>query len=462
MQGSTSRILIHVGLLLSALAGASLLWFAMIAPPPFADEPMPPASTTAAVGPPRIIVAFRNDDITAFSDPAQESTILAAFRKHGVRQTFSVIPNPGGLPESEAEKNLRTAPILDSLLRWHANGDIDFALHGYTHRRRPRSAGEFDDLPLSEQVDRLRRGKQLLDRCLKTDVHMFAPPWNQADDNTIAACVSVGISQFCGYRGATPTHGATLINTNAVLFPDTNYEESGHELPSLEKVLPYARCANGTVFVLVFYHSRRDFANPGRFAELDRLLTLLTRDSLVTIDQLDDVAKSFPEQLSAYNIAGLNLLQMQEAEHTAKLTSMPLCWIAGRIGQQCPMDSTREMALDRYYRGDYQHVSTLAREVIRMYERQQQLGRFCFAFVLGVIAFAIARRKDFPKTGRVSAAARIAPFVCALLAIVVIVAVTITGVFSHSRAADLIILGSMVAVAFLLGGFAQLARRQRS
>jgi hypothetical protein len=126
------------------------------------------------------------------------------------------------------------------------------------------------------------------------------------------------------------------------------------------------------------------------------------------------------------------------------------------------MDSTREMALDRYYRGDYQHVSTLAREVIRMYERQQQLGRFCFAFVLGVIAFAIARRKDFPKTGRVGAAARIAPFVCALLTIVVIVAVTITGVFSHSRAADLIILGSMVAVAFLLGGFAQLARRQRS
>jgi hypothetical protein len=172
MQGSTSRILIKAGLILSALAGASLLLFTVITPPPFPASAVPPASTAPGIRPPRIVIAFRNDDVTAFSDPVLESTILGAFRKHGVRQIFSVIPNPGGLPESEAGENLRTAPILDSLLRWHANGDIAFALHGYTHVQQPGSFGEFDGLPLSEQVDRLRRGKRLLDRYLNTNVHM--------------------------------------------------------------------------------------------------------------------------------------------------------------------------------------------------------------------------------------------------------------------------------------------------
>jgi len=462
MQGLTSRRFINVGLILSGLAGASLFWFAVIAPPPFPSTPLSPSSHAPEAGPRRIVIAFRNDDITAFSDPVLESTILTAFRTHGVRQTFAVIPNPGALPDSTAEGNLRTAPILDSLLRWHADGNIAFALHGYTHRRQPGSAGEFDGVPFSEQIDRLRRGKQILDRCLHTDVQMFAPPWNQADHNTVAACVAVGLNEFSGYRGTAPTDNATLINTNAVIFPDPNYAESDHELPTLERMLPYARRTHGTVFLLAFYHSRRDFLDPKRLAELDRILTILTRDSLVTIRLLDEVAKEFPEQLSSCNIAGLNLLQMRQAEHISRLTNTPLRWIAGRVGYSCPMDSIEPMALDSYYSGDYQQASTLAREVIRLYQRQQQWGRFCIAFVLGALAVAIARRKPLSSTGPVNTAARMAPFVCALVAVIVVVTTTIAGTFSQTRTPDLIVLGSMVATAFLLGGFAQLAREQRS
>jgi hypothetical protein len=261
---------------------------------------------------------------------------------------------------------------------------------------------------------------------------------------------------------ATPTHGATLINTNAVLFPDTTYEEKDHELRSLEKVLPYAHRASGTVFILVFYHSRRDFRDPRRLAELDRILTLLAKDSLVTIHRLDDVAGAFPEQLASCNIAGLNLLQMREAEHIAKLTSKPLCWIADRTTHSCPLDEMEEMALDRYFGGDYQHASMLAREVIRMYARAQQLGRFCFACVLGALAFAIARRGHLPTRRWVHAASTFAPFVCALLVVAVILTAPLMGTLSHRRIADLDILGAMVAVAFLVGGFTQLARGQRS
>ncbi len=47
-------------------------------------------------GPDKIIVSFRNDDLSVYSSPSLEDSVLSLFRAHGVRQTFAFIPNPAG------------------------------------------------------------------------------------------------------------------------------------------------------------------------------------------------------------------------------------------------------------------------------------------------------------------------------------------------------------------------------
>ena len=454
MQAGTLARMSKVGLVVSVLAGLCVVWFAIVVPPPFPFARMLREQPVATMGPRRIIIAFRNDDITAYSDPLHESRVRAAFRRYGVPQIFSVIPNPEDLPEPQAEKVFGDSGILDSLLVWHAAGDVQFALHGYTHKRHPRSAGEFDRLPYEEQLDRLRRGKTILERSLQTEVRMFAPPWNQADENTIAACQTLGLTEFSGYRGAPPLPGVTFLNTNAVLFPDTNYEESGHELPSLDVLLPYAHHTTGPCFLLVFYHSRADFATPARFEELDRLLSKLKRDSLVTILPLEEIARSYPGQLSIYNIAGLNLIQSEEARHYSKFYSTPLCWVARTLGRECPMDSLKERGLERYFSGNYREVNVLTAEIVRVCELLTRVGRLAVALLLGGLVVMIIRSRRRRVAGRPSAAARMAPFACAGLVAITFASLVVLHVFSPSRTEDLTVLIGMAVIALLISGFA--------
>lgn len=458
MPYSLSRRQSKIGLILSAIACALLLWLTVISPPSFPYARMPEDSTARIVGPRKIVIGFRNDDISAYSDPALESRVLAVFRRHGIPQTFAVIPNPGALPESLAAADFQHAMILDSLLSWQSRSDVHFALHGSTHHRNPGSAGEFDGLPYDEQQRRLARGKNLLDGFLRTDIRMFAPPWNQSDDNTIEACRAVGITEFCGYRGGPPTHGVTFVNTNAVLFPDTVYAGSKYEPPSLETVFPYAQQTTGTCFLLVFYHSRTDFTQPGRFSELEKLLTLITHDSTVTILRLDDVARTYPVQLAASNIAGLNLIQVQEAKHATMLTSTPLCWIARQLHRECQMDSLAQRALEHYYRGNYQQTHLLAGKVIHLYAQQQRWGRFGLAVILTIIAFVIARRGLNPKSSIIRTLAHLFPFAGASAVVILLIVLNATHGFSYSRTLDVSTLGAMVAAALLLGGFVQIFR----
>ena len=462
MQAGSLARMSKVGLVVSVLAGICVVWLVIVVPPPFPFARMPQEQPVSTMGPRKIIIGVRNDDITAYSDPLHESMVRAAFRHYGVPQTFSIIPNPDNLSEELAEHVFVRSSILDSLLVWHAAGDITFAVHGYTHKRHPQSAGEFDRLPYEEQLDRLRGGKTILERSLQTEIRMFAPPWNQADENTVAACQTLGLTEFSGYRGAPPLPGVAFLNTNAVLFPDTNYEESGHELPSLNVLLPYAHQTTGPCFLLVFYHSRADFATPARFEELDQLLSLLRHDSLVTILPLDEIARSYPAQLTIYNIAGLNLIQSDEARHYAKLFSTPLCWVARTLGRECPMDSLKERALERYFSGNYREVNVLTAEIVRACELHTRLGRLAVALLLGVLVIIFMRSRRRRGAGQPSAAARIAPFACAGVVVTTFGILVALHAFSPSRTEDLTVLIGMTVIAFLISGFAREGGRRPS
>jgi hypothetical protein len=42
----------------------------------------------------RIVIAFRNDDLSAKSDPEFERQILQIFNKYGIKPLYAVIPAP--------------------------------------------------------------------------------------------------------------------------------------------------------------------------------------------------------------------------------------------------------------------------------------------------------------------------------------------------------------------------------
>jgi hypothetical protein len=149
-------------------------------------------------------------------------------------------------------------------------------------------------------------------------VNIFAPPWNQADNNTVKACLNSGIHIFSGYLGELPVYGMTFVNTNAVLFPKSNYIGEGKGLPAFEDVLAHAKKGNGTTFIIAFYHSRYDFKRPEKFSYLTKLLTNISNDPLVEISSIGEIAEKYKDLLPAYNQAGLNIIQAALSKHRSK------------------------------------------------------------------------------------------------------------------------------------------------
>ncbi len=127
-------------------------------------------------GPDKIIVSFRNDDLSVYSNPSLEDSVLTLFKSRGIRQTFAFIPNPAGYIGGAYEQPPRNSKIVDLLRQWEREGSIEFALHGFTHLKNKVGAGEFDGLPAEDQNRMIREGKAILDSTLGTNVRMFAPP----------------------------------------------------------------------------------------------------------------------------------------------------------------------------------------------------------------------------------------------------------------------------------------------
>ena len=76
-------------------------------------------------------IAFRNDDLSAISNPVFEYDVLQVFRKYEIKPLFAVIPEPGGKNKLTSEME-----IADSLRSWYNRGWIDLAIHGYTHEKK--------------------------------------------------------------------------------------------------------------------------------------------------------------------------------------------------------------------------------------------------------------------------------------------------------------------------------------
>ena len=161
-----------------------------------------------------VTVFFRYDDYSANSPLAVDRGLISALHKSGLCATFAVIPavTEGRYHEPGQRGVLPLGPEKVALLQEAVrNGTVDVALHGWDHRTistSPAGHSEFVGLPLAEQIDKLRRGRETLQQAAGVTTTVFVPPWNRYDRNTIAALTGLGFAAISanrygpGYDGA--------------------------------------------------------------------------------------------------------------------------------------------------------------------------------------------------------------------------------------------------------------------
>ena len=151
-------------------------------------------------------VVFRMDDYSARSATDMELRVIDLFRNKDLSITFGVIPFEcaGDLNDPSPQDVLRLPAGKGDILRTaFEEGVVDVALHGYSHQTiNENEKTEFSGLDYPSQVERIAKGKKLLEGMIDAPVTTFVPPWNEYDRNTLRALEDLGFSTLsAGWKG---------------------------------------------------------------------------------------------------------------------------------------------------------------------------------------------------------------------------------------------------------------------
>ncbi len=158
------------------------------------------------------LCCFRLDDITPGMDKEKFEELRAAFDKNSIKPLLGVVPH-------NKDETLNVYPEFDGF--WELIKELEskgwlISQHGYTHTYCTKESGilkannfsEFAGLSFSEQSDKIRKGKEILEeRGIFTDI--FMAPGHTFDKNTLLALevngfkyVTDGYSKYPYFYGA--------------------------------------------------------------------------------------------------------------------------------------------------------------------------------------------------------------------------------------------------------------------
>lgn len=204
----------------------------------------------------KIYIVFRMDDYSALSNKNLELNIIEQFEKRGISFTLGVIPYicQGNQKDPSPQALIPLPPEKGDVLKKKIeSGTIHVALHGFSHQTNtPLDPTEFSGIGYSEQVKRLEKGKELIEKQTGVRVESFVPPWNRYDQNTLLALEDAGfeilsagwkgnVSDACGIRFLPATCDFSQISTAiekamlssdaqpliTVLFHEYDFKETG-------------------------------------------------------------------------------------------------------------------------------------------------------------------------------------------------------------------------------------------
>jgi peptidoglycan/xylan/chitin deacetylase (PgdA/CDA1 family) len=244
----------------------------------------------AGPGPESVPLAFRYDDFSAKSDTALEQAIFDLFERCGVPLTVAVIPAvcEGPFEQTGPQILLPLPEAKSAMLRQRlAGGTIEIAQHGYTHQAQTPGAAdpsEFLGLTYQDQSTRIATGKALLEQAFGQTIHMFVPPWDRYDSNTVTALQDLGFT--CLSAGPT---GPEPADARIRFVPATCY------LTDVEHKVNSARLVWDRRPIVVLFHPQ-DFreSNPtdGKvgLADLERLLVWARSESMLQLATVGQIA----------------------------------------------------------------------------------------------------------------------------------------------------------------------------
>ena len=200
----------------------------------------------------QINVVFRMDDPSATSSTETELRVIDAFREHNVSITFGIVPFicSGDVQDTAPHDVVPLGPIKGRLLRiWIEEGVLDIALHGYSHQTiHTENYAEFRDLDYDSQLEKLSKGKKLLEKMIGIPVTTFVPPWNQYDLNTLKALEVLG---FTTLSAAIP--GKVSKDSKLNFIPCTS------KLSELHDAIKEARASSDKQPLIVVLFHQYDF-----------------------------------------------------------------------------------------------------------------------------------------------------------------------------------------------------------
>jgi hypothetical protein len=315
-----------------------------------------------------IIIFFRNDDISAKSDPQLEHQVLEIFRKCNIEPLYAVIPNLGG-------ENLKSEmPIAKALRQWHDNGWIEIGLHGFDHEF------NFATLPFEEQSYRISTGKEMLSNALDMDINWFCPPWNGANKATFRALRENSIQYFSGYLGAPPHADLTYLHCNSNLFHGP--------LGDLKSNIILNEETDRDVLLVALYHTSYDFDHPDSLNDLDFLLQFLHNQENVVMPSIPDYLanNSNLEFLKLVNNAGYRLKFLEFNKYLRKIF-MRIPLLSHFLQIQI------ERARDYYYTGRYHEVISIHKGVVFYMGSAVVVVMITVSSVLFLTVFGILKKR---------------------------------------------------------------------
>jgi len=241
------------------------------------------SGSEVCAGKPSVTVVFRYDDCSAVSPTDFEMQLIRMFEKYGFPCSFGIIPfryvgEGAGLKIFPPEK----AGVFKEAVQ---SGTLEIAAHGYSHQPLSNeNRSEFSGVDYQTQAEKIRSGKEYLEKIFGVRVNTFMPPYNSCDLNTVRALEDSGFVSLSAW-------GDPVAEASALKFiPGTC-----HKLGMMKAAVEAERNAPVPKPVVFIFHAF-DFldVNPGkgnyRVRDFEDFLIWLKAQNDVCVKTLDQVA----------------------------------------------------------------------------------------------------------------------------------------------------------------------------
>lgn len=335
----------------------------------------------------RVVVIFRNDDLSGLSDVRHEVRVAEIFERYGVRQTLGVIPlcageSPYGPVGGKVVPLGANQEMARFLCDYAERSGSEIALHGYTHQTnrysRPskKEYFEFQQLGMQQQEFMIRRGTDILARALNVRPKTFIPPWNRSDMNTVRACARNGYEIVSAGVYSPITDGVVSLGTNC-------------DIHSFLSLLEATQSGRRRVFLRILYHSNT-ISTEREFRALEQAVRLASKTPGCEPMTISEAVRRYPAEVRLVNEAGKNVAPDDRMFGSTRERAVVYRRAVSVLPEAKKLEEAYARARVRYQAGEYEEVESLSVLIDRLCARLLVRGRFtvvstCFVLWLVVV-----------------------------------------------------------------------------